>query len=324
MNEIEIISQIKRENLDEKKYFKTLMEEAYNNKMITEEDIINIQMQLIQLLEERIYKYIGLDNSSIRKEIMEDINESNYYTIGLQLKTFSNPDEAIKQLKKIGVKDFFYNGRNRINRMLSVIKVMYMKLKKNKLKTRNTTYNDTIIGGIQGFLKIYNPDFKAHDMKITADYPLYNNLIGKLEGVEFIKEYINSIYLENEFCNKFSSDKIEKLLYSYSNEYANLIINIFEIVFLEVIACKLIKKNVYNLELSNFEIDEIYKTLKKETDIEKIIQNSYREICNEIISEEQELQKYIKKNLSNICQIIKNGLEQNTLDKVFITQKLLY
>ena len=323
LNEIEVISQIKRERLDEKNYFKSLIEEAYVNQMITEEDIINIQVQIIQLLDERIYKYNGVYSSSIRKEIMEDINNSNYYTIGVQLKKYKNPDEAVKQIKEKALKNIYYKGRKRIDRILEIIKVMYIKVKQNSLKTKNYTYNDTIIGGIQGFLKIYSPDFMAHDMKITADYPLYNNLIGKLEGAEFIKEYINSIYLENEFCNKFSNNKIECLLYGYSVEYENLIINIFEIVFLEAIACKLVKRNIYDLEISEIELNEIYELLKNENDVEELIRNAYKEICNEIIQENPELQKYIEKNLSYIVQVVINGIKQKTLDKVFITQRFI-
>ena len=57
MNEIEVISKIKRKNLDEKNYFKTLIEEAYENQMITEEEILNLQMQLLDLLDKRVYKY---------------------------------------------------------------------------------------------------------------------------------------------------------------------------------------------------------------------------------------------------------------------------
>ena len=325
MNEIEVISQIKRERLDEKNYFKSLIEESYVNQMITEEDIINIQVQIIQLLDERIYKYNGVYSSSIRKEIMEDINNSNYYTISVQLKTFKNPDEAVKQIKETALKDIYYKGRKRIDRILEIIKVMYIKLKQNKLKTKNTTYNDTIIGGIQGFLKIYNPDFNAQDMKITADYPLYNNLIGKIEGIEFIKEYINSIYLENEFCNIFSNEKIEILLYSYSSEYKDLIINIFEIVFLEVIACKLVKKNIYDLGINSKELNEIYKLFKgkNKIEIEQIIKDAYRKICKELIEEKKELQEYIEKNLSCIVNIIENAVKQNTLDKVFIIQDFI-
>ena len=323
MSNLEVISKIKRENLDEKNYFKTLIEEALDNELLTDDDIVNLQIGIIQLLDERIYRYDGFCNSSIRKETMEDINYSNYYTIGMQLKTFRNPDEAVKQIKESGIKKIYYSGRKRIDRDLNIIKVMYLKVKQNKLKTKNHTYNDTIIGGIQGFLKIYDPDFKAQDMKITADYPLYNNLIGKLEGIEFIKEYINSIYLENEFCNKFSEEKIEDLLYSYSNEYEELIANIFEIIFLEVIACKLVKRNIYDLKITEIELDKIYKLFKDKDNIEidKIIRDTWKEISNELIAENQDLQKYIEKNINYIIDIIINGVRQNTLDKVFIIQK---
>lgn len=69
--------------------------------MITENEIINLQMNIIQLLDERIYKYNGIDNSSVRKEVVEEINKSNYYTISMYLKTFNNPDAALEKIKKM-------------------------------------------------------------------------------------------------------------------------------------------------------------------------------------------------------------------------------
>ena len=324
MNELEIKSKINSSNLDEKNYFESLIKEAYNNGMITENEIINLQIDIIQLLDERVYKYNGIDNSSVRKEIVEEINKSNYYTISMYLKTFNNPDDALEKIKSTNLNNIYYIGRKKIDRMLNIIRVIYAKVKQNKLKTNNQTYNDTIIGGIQGFLKIYNPDFKAHDMEITADYPLYNNLIGKLDGIEFIKEYVYSIYLENEFCNIFLSEKIERLLYAYSEEYKELIINIFEIVLFETIACKLAKRNIYDLEITSFELNEINKLLKnkKKEDIEKIIVKVYKEICEEVIVK-KDLQEYIERNLSYVIQVIINNAKQNTLDKIFITQKFI-
>lgn len=99
LNELENVSKIKRENLDEKSYLKTLIEEAYKSQMINDEDIKNMQIQIFELLDERVYKYNGTESSSIRKEIMEQINTSNYYTISLYLKTFKNPDDAVNMLK---------------------------------------------------------------------------------------------------------------------------------------------------------------------------------------------------------------------------------
>lgn len=193
------------------------------------------------------------------------------------------------------------------------------------MNIENDTYNDTIIGGIQGFLKIYDPDFKAQDMKITADYPLYNNLIGKLEGVEFIKEYLSSMYLENLFCKKFSEEKIKYLLYGYSQDYKDLIINIFEVVLLEIIACKLVKRNIQDLCISISELNEIYLMLenKDKSKVVNIINQVYEEICNELIIDNKELKSYIKKNPSSIIEIITNAVRQKTLDKVFIPQKYL-
>lgn len=92
MNEIEIISKIKREKLDERNYFKTLIEAAYKDQMLTKDDIVNLQMQILELLDERVYKYNGSDSTSIRKEILEEISKSNNYTISIYLKTFINPD----------------------------------------------------------------------------------------------------------------------------------------------------------------------------------------------------------------------------------------
>ena len=256
---------------------------------------------------------------------MEDISNSNIYTISIYLKSFRNPDEAIKSIKEQGLEIAYKEGRKKIDKMLNIIRLMYIKVKQNKLNIENATYNDTIIGGIQGFLKIYNPDFKAQDMKITADYPLYNNLIGKLEGVEFIKEYLSSIYLENLFCKKFSEEKIKYLLYGYSQDYKELIINIFEIVLLEVIACKLVKRDVQDLSISIAELNEIYLMLenKDKSEIENIINLVYKEICNELILDNEELQRYIKKNLSSVVEIITNAVKQKTLDKVFIQQKFV-
>ena len=325
MNEIEVISKIKREKLDERNYFKTLIEAAFEEQMIIEDDIVNFQMQILQLMDEIVYKYNGVDSSSIRKEIMEDISNSNIYTISIYLKSFRNPDEAIKSIKEQGLEIAYQEGRKKIDKMLNIIRLMYIKVKQNKLNIENATYNDTIIGGIQGFLKIYNPDFKAQDMKITADYPLYNNLIGKLEGVEFIKEYLSSIYLENLFCKKFSEEKIKYLLYGYSQDYKELIINIFEIVLLEVIACKLVKRDVQDLSISIAELNEIYLMLenKDKSEIENIINQKYKEICNELILDNEELQRYIKKNLSSVVEIITNAVKQKTLDKVFIPQNFV-
>lgn len=94
---------------------------------------------------------------------------------------------------------------------------------------------------------------------------------------------------------------------------------------LEVIACKLVKRNVQDLSISTAELNEIYLMFenKDKAEIENIINEIYKEICNELILDNEELQRYIKKNLNSVVEIIINAVKQNTLDKVFITQKFI-
>lgn len=114
-------------------------------------------------------------------------------------------------------------------------------------------------------------------------------------------------------------------MYAYSEDYKDLIINIFEIVLFEAIACKLVKRNIYDLEITSFELNQInilFRNKSKE-DIKKIIKRIYEKICEEAIPDKKDLQEYIERNLSYVTQVVIKNAKQNTLDKIFITQKFL-
>lgn len=112
-------------------------------------------------------------------------------------------------------------------------------------------------------------------MKITADYPLYNNLIGKLEGIEFIEKYLESLYYQNEFCKAIPN--VEEILQSYSKDYKNLIINIFSVTLMTTLEKMLPKKEVYANILT------VYKKLKiQNTRLNQYIEKGISEIKAEI------------------------------------------
>ena len=96
-------------------------------------------------------------------------------------------------------------------------------------------------------------------------------------------------------------------------------------MLLETIGCKLVKRDIQDLTISTDELNEIYVMFKgkEKIEIKQMINNVYQEISNELLLDNEQLQKYIEKNLDYIVEIITNAVEQNTLDKVFITQKFI-
>lgn len=323
MNELRKTEIIKREELDELHYFNSLMEKGYEKALLNIQNIENLKIQSIELLKKRTQLYNGTESSSIPMETANMIMESNIYTIGFFLKTLE-PDNAITKFTEMTLFDMYVEGKRLIKRAVKVNKLLHHSILRNKIITQNETYNSTINGGIKGFFKLYNPDFEADKIKITADYPLYNNLIGKLEGIEFIEEYLKSIYLENEFCRIFNNKNIDYLLYGYSSDFRELIINVFSIVLTAIVGCYLAEEDVSELTVSNSGITKIYNKLKGKSkfEIDNILLLEYQKLREKYFSENDKLDRYVIKGYSEIQYMVWNALQNNSLEKVFVVKKI--
>ena len=294
---LEKLSIIKKEKLSETDYLETLLKIAYEKNMISEDFISNIQMQLLELLKIKSEKYNLLDSSSIKVDVAKTIMKSNIYAIGIYLKKFT-PEKALEELKNIGIKKSYENGRKIIDRKISVSKILYKKVLTNKINTKNETYNSTILAGIKGFFKVYNPDYEADDMKITADYPLYNNLFGKVCGIEFIEKYLENVYIENEFCKLFETEKIERFLESYVPGYEEALVNIFKIVLKRVVECILADRTVSELTMDENDFERIkFKFCKKSK--KEIYEIIYKTI-DKIEIDNDMIYAYIKEGFADI------------------------
>ena len=320
MENIEKISVIDRSKLNEEFYFQSLLEEAYGSKMLLDAGIEKIQFECLELLAYKTERYNSGDSSSIRVEIAESIMKSNLYTIGIWLKSFTCADDAFKTLKDTKIFDLYNKGRKCIDSKLNSTKHIFTLVMQNKLDTDNHAYNDTVIDGMKGFFKIYNPDYEAHEIHITADYPLCNP-IENLVGIEFIQRYLESIYYENMFCRYFSAEDIHHLLCGYDKGYSNLLINIFEQVLTTAIGCKLAGINAIGLNISPVQIEYLHSILsqKLSRDIEKMILKATQDLQDEFSIKNILLKQYMGKSLPTIISNVCHAVKGNTLDKVFIT-----
>lgn len=313
--DIEKISKIKRNELDEIDYFESLIKTAHDIQMLEISEIEDIQTQLLELLKIKMEKYNLLESTSIEIEKAKTIMESNMYTIGIYLKTFT-PDDALEKLKKERIVSMYEAGRKIINKKVAISKILYKEVLKSTLQIANETYLDTIIKGIKGFFKIYEPNYNAKDKKITADYPLYDSLIGKLEGIEFIEEYLKSLKIENEYLSKYDTFKINELLYNYREDYTSLIENIFKIVLRQNIGQILAGEEVDTPNISHDGVSKIFLELNNMTKNE--IYDKIKEANCRLEIKSKEAKEYIEKGLEELQFEIYNSYKLNNLDKVFI------
>lgn len=322
MNNIEKQALIDKQKLNEEFYFRSLIEEASSIGMIDEEEVENIKYQCLELLRCKIEKLNHGESSSVRVEIAEKIMISNLYTVGIWLKTMTDADEALKQVKRTKISLLYEKGRKRIDTKLISARHIHMTVIKNLLKTENYTYNATINDGIRGFFKIYNPDYEAHEIRITADYPL-SIPVSNLAGIEFIIKYLENVYYENMFCAYFSSEDIEHLMFGYSEDYKILVINIYDIVLAAAIGCKIAGKRALDLNIMPVHRKIIADALflKSEEEIEEIVKKACEELEEELCLNNIYLQQYIKNSLPKVTSSVINAARLNTFETVFISKK---
>lgn len=322
MRDIEKFGEIYRFNLSEEFYVQSLLEASVQKNILTVEEVENIQVQCIQLLTSQIEKYNNGHSSSVRIEVAEGIMKSILYTIGIQLKTVPKPKDAVQMLKATAVEKLYQLGRKRIDQKLKATKVLANLMLENKLDTPQEIYNATVTGGVKGFFKIYNPNFEAHEIHITADYPVCVP-IGGFVGIEFMQKYVETINYENIFCRYFSSEAIHRLLSGYQEEYQYLVMNIYEKVLTTAIGCKILGKESRDLTITKIQKNYLLHFLSAQSDeqLKEIVLKAAKLLKYELGINVGALEKYIDKSLSIIVANISTALKLNTLDQQFITAK---
>ena len=139
------------------------------------------------------------------------------------------------------------------------------------------------------------------------------------DGVEYIHGYLESLLFENYFCNYYNIDSVNNILDSIEDS-DHLLLNVFQIVLNNAIACKLLEKPNKSIELSSEDIDMLTNLFcsQEEMDISKVIYNTSIEIIEEHNIQDEKWMKYIFLSLQKEMSHIVNNILNGKLDKAFI------
>lgn len=318
MEKLDTLHLIKVEQLNYKYYIQSLMKEASYCNLLSDRDINKIQSDLLVILAEQSDKWNCGESSSIPIEKAQDIITSILFVISIKLKSYQSPEQAVEKLKLEPLILLFESGLQIIRRKIAIAKHLQKQIVDNLFETPNVYYRSTVVDGINGFFKMYTPQFSAHEIHITADYPVF---IGRpeLAGIEFILQYLNCIEAENAFCIQFDQQDIHHLLCGITQDYSSVPINIFEPILLSAIGLTIVNKNLEHIDLTEADINILYRQFENKTkaDIKCLVQEAISTI-NIKMNLPKNTVRYIDMCVPKIVGIIQNAVEMKTLDKVFI------
>lgn len=320
MTNVERISIIDKSKLSGALYFPSLLDAAQSRGLLGEEDLKQIKLGCFSLLAQTTDRYTKGNSSSIPMEVAQNLMQSDFFTVGVQLKSYQTPDDAVAALKKIPLTELYSNGRKLISIKLRATHQYYRCVLSSMLDTDNDAYNETLTKGITSFFKQYDQAYLAHEILISVDYPLFNE-VTDLAGIEFIQKYLESAKCENDFCQHFLSEAVHTLLQQYHKDYASLLFNIFEQVLLASLSCVLTKSPILALHIPTISALDAIFSGKSEQEVATIIATASDVLCEQLMITDSQQHDYIKAALPRISASIFMALSINSLQTVFVSPK---
>jgi Family of unknown function (DUF6179) len=324
-HELSVQGSIRKSQLRRNQYTISLMNEGFRAGLLTSHELTRIQNSFMQILQELIHKYTQGESTSVTTETAESILTSIMYAADAYLFSFEEPEKAITYLKTIDVRQIYERGVEKVSQCFDEAKQLYKEIKANKLEVSVDAYNMTIDESLPVFLRKYGIIFEAHNTMASIDYPLAIDDLW-LQGVFYMKQYMERLKLETEFCSMFEQQELLDLLAYYGREcrfnYRIELFNIFELVLNNAIFSILSGGNVDEVRIS----ENQYKRLEQqfmgfnEPQIRSAICNTIGRLQQELPINLQ-LKEYIEGCLEDLIQRVVNAAKHNSLRTVIITER---
>ncbi len=250
-------------DIREEAYVASLVSCAERAGLFSANDKNALQAELYALLCELAARNSGGKSSSLRVEKAEELLESALFSVGMALKSEPTPQDSLEKLRHTPLRTLFADGQKKIKRKILMCQAMHQKLCKQLFDTPNIFYRSTVIEGIAGFFKLYDPVFGGQKLHITADYP---TCLGRPHacGIEFIESYLQRIQTENAFLLFFPAQKVHVFLEKLVPAYAETPMNLFEPVFCHAVFLAATGKNPADFDSVNVKREVLIPAMQED------------------------------------------------------------
>lgn len=312
-------------NIDKNQYYISLVKECIKANIIDNKVIYTTQLELGKILKSIIMKYTKGESSSVTVETAEKLLIAIWYTIDAYIASFDNIDDSIEAIKNESLDKMYNEGKEILKKEFEITRRLYEKTIENKLDIEIIAYDDTLLDGIEAFFVNYDIEFEPHEAPGSIDYPLAFD-DWNVQGLNYIKNYLKNINIENKICSYFKESSIKNILEQYGKmykiNYRDLLINVFELTINNAVFSLIINGNYNTLEINEDEFIHLEKNIKNlNNDISKLINLCVDKIINDFNIVDEDEVNYLEKYKKVIINSTISGIKNNNLKNMLVISK---
>jgi len=311
------------QNIDANDYLLTLLDEALRAGLISESTLQNLQLQIMEVLKDRITKYTSGESSSIPVEAAQNLLLSILFCMDTFCLSFPTPIKCLNELLDRSMREVYQEGLALIKSKVNEAKKIFKEVRSTRIRTSLIAYNSTINEAIPGFFKSYDAAFNAHDTTASIDYPLASDDINA-RGVVYIQQYLKKMKMENMFCQRFAEKEIDQLLENYGQVYRifypEFLINIFEIVLINAIFSVMAGEKATSLTLHKSQVALLRERLNglEVSEIGSLLRSAIERVIEELGIKDPEMTAYTSHCGENLLPRLINAVQQDALQRLAI------
>ncbi len=270
--------------------------------------------ELLPIIAKLVEKYTGHESTSITYEKAEQFMEAVLYCIGEMSVSEGN---SMIQIEKMSAQQAYEIGYKSVVRKVKSALDIYNDVLKGFTGYGNHCLYDTVVKGIPEFFKWYNVEFEPQNTILTLDYPVLKDL-SPYSGIDKVYEFITCIRTEKIFLSRFSEDYVIDILRNYHCQYQDMVENICEIVYMDIIYHVLAGKSLAEQSFSESNYKQIQKVLfqfdrehikNRLIEITKALVEKYYEDNNDLL-------KYLTASVDDIVVRLKMAVNSGRMKDV--------
>jgi len=216
-----------------------------------------VKARLWGLLETQVRLQTQGDHSSLREETAAELLRSLVFTLQFQSRREGLPARA---LLTADLPELLKAGQRALQTEVNTAQTLYTMALRSVSDFGSLFLRDTL-QGIGQFFKRYDVCLHAHAIPADIDYPLCLPVPETLQGVLYIREYLERLLIENRLVTRFVPERVTALLLRSSPDYRGLLQNLYEPVAANAVGLSLLGRGDAPLEITHAQAGEIHRML---------------------------------------------------------------
>ncbi len=313
-----------RSRLKRNQFTVSLLQEGLRTGIITSEQANQIQLGILQVLQQLIHRHTQGESTSVSTDTAEGMMASLLYAMDTYIFECKYPEEAIVHLKKKPIREIHEKGIVLLHHYFEETKQLYQKVKKSKLDIPVDAYQMTIDESLPVFLKHYNIMFEAQNTMASIDYPLAMDDM-KLQGVFYIKQYLERLHLETKFCQLFLHEDLIYILTNFGKinrcHYQIELFNLFELVVNNAVFSLLSGGKANSVKITEGQFNQLNQMLMECRPSQRhALLHEATDQLQKTLQTDQELTHYLNKYRDELVQRVNNAVEIGSFDRLIIRE----